>query len=365
MSDLSAARRFGHTGRSYWQVLVRAVVAASLVHVAFSGLFFALSAPLMGWANVGSIVLYVAAYGLLRKRHNRPALALIWVELLAHALVATRVLGWESGFHYYVLLMMPMVFMSPVRRKHTKAVLGLALAAFYLGLDLMAHHHAPLAVLTPGALDGVRVFNIIATLVLLAHLANYYLRAVMRAETRLHDLATTDPLTGLANRRRALDVASLHLARRRSDGAPMSLILGDVDHFKSVNDWHGHEVGDHVLVAVAKAMQTATREVDTVCRWGGEEFLIVLPDTDTPEALQVAERVRQAVQHAQLAQADQALSVTITLGVSTLQALEPLSAAIARADAAMYRGKIAGRNRCVGEDASAAVAPKREPAPAH
>ncbi|MBL0729305.1 GGDEF domain-containing protein [Piscinibacter sp. HJYY11] len=365
MSDLSAARRSGHTGRSYWQALVQAVVAASLVHVAFCALFFALSAPLMGWANVGSIVLYGAAYALLRKRYNRPALALIWVELLTHALVATRVLGWESGFHYYVLLMMPMVFMSPVRGEHTKVVLGLLLAVFYLGLDWMSHHRAPLAVLTPGALDGVRAFNIVATLVLLAHLANYYLRAVMRAEMRLHDLATTDPLTGLANRRRALDVAGLHLARRRSDGAPMSVILGDVDHFKSVNDWHGHEVGDQVLIAVAKAMQSATRDGDTVCRWGGEEFLIVLPDTDAAEALRVAERVRHAVQHTHLAQADQALSVTITLGVSTLQALEPLSAGIARADAAMYRGKIAGRNRCEGDAPPAPSLPRREPALAH
>ncbi|MCR5884373.1 GGDEF domain-containing protein [Rhizobacter sp. J219] len=361
----SIARRAGHTGRSYWQVLVRAVVAASLVHTGFALLFFLLSAPLMGWANLGSIALYGVAYGLLRNRHNRLALALIWGELLGHAFVATRVLGWESGFHYYVLLMMPMVFMSPVRHRHTKALLGLTLAAFYIGLDQMAHHLAPLTVLAPGALDAVRILNIVATLALLAHLANFHLKAVMRAENRLQDLAATDPLTGLANRRRALDVANLHLARRRSDGAPMSLIVGDVDHFKSVNDWHGHEVGDQVLIAVAKAMQAATRDVDTVCRWGGEEFLIVLPDTGSAEARRVAERVRLAVQQAQLPQADQAPSVTITLGVSTLQALEPLSAAIARADAAMYRGKIAGRNRCEGDDAPTAAALKRVPALAH
>jgi diguanylate cyclase len=372
MSDSSAARRIGstggagnaaaamisgapsassglHSGRFYWQVLVRAVVAASLVHLAFCGLFFALGAPLMGWANVGSIALYGTAYGLLRQRLNRPAVVLVWVELLGHALIATLVLGWDSGFHYYVLLMMPMVFMSRVRRRYTNAVLGLALAAFYLGLDMLSHHVAPLNGLAPGVLAAVRAFNVLVTLALLAHLATFYLRAVVRAETRLHDLATTDPLTGLANRRRALDVADLHLARRRSDGAPMSLILGDVDHFKSVNDRHGHEVGDQVLIAVAGAMQAATREADTVCRWGGEEFLIVLPDTGPAEALQVAERVREAVQRAQVRQGGELLAVTITLGVSTLRPMEPLSHAIARADTALYRGKAEGRNRCVGD----------------
>lgn len=360
MPDSSAARRTGHTGRSYWQVLVRAVVAASLVHVTFAGLFFALSAPLMGWVNVASVAMYGGAYALLRHRWNRAALVLVWAELLVHALVATRALGWESGFHYYVLLMMPMVFMSPVRRARTKVLLGVALAAFYLGLDLLAHHQAPLVVLTPGALDAVRTVNIVATLALLAHLANFYLRAVMGAETRLHDLATTDPLTGLANRRRALDVADLHLARRRRDGAPMSLILGDVDHFKSVNDRHGHEVGDQVLIAVAQAMQVATREADTVCRWGGEEFLILLPDTGPAEALQVAERVRAAVQRAQVPHGGERLGVTITLGVSTLHTLEPLSQAIARADAAMYRGKVEGRNRCVGDGTGDTPATQRE-----
>jgi diguanylate cyclase len=360
MSHSPAARRSGHAGRSYWQVLVRAVVAASVVHVVFCGLFFALGAPLMVWANIGSIVLYAAAYVLLRRRVNRAGMVLVWTELLSHALVATRVLGWDSGFHYYVLLMMPMVFMSPVRRQHTKAVLGVALAAFYLGLDLLSHHYPPLNHLTPEALAAVRAFNVIATLVLLAHLANFYLRAVMRAETRLHDLATTDPLTGLANRRRALDVANLHLARRRSDGAPMSLILGDVDHFKLVNDRHGHEVGDHVLIAVAQAMQGATRDADTVCRWGGEEFLIVLPDTGPTEAMQVAERVRDAVQRTQATQGGQRLGVTITLGVSTLHPMEPLSEAIARADDAMYRGKIDGRNRCVADGTDEAQAAQGE-----
>ena len=360
MPDSSAARRAGHSGRSYWQVLVRAVVAASLVHTAFAGLFFALSAPLMGWVNVGSVALYGVAYALLRRRQNRAALVLVWAELLLHALVATRALGWESGFHYYVLLMMPMVFMSPVRRARTKVLLGAALAIFYLGLDLLAHHHTPLVVLTAGALDGVRSLNIIATLALLAHLANFYRRAVMRAETRLHDLATTDPLTGLANRRRALDVANLHLARRRRDGAPMSLILGDVDHFKSVNDRHGHEVGDQVLIAVAQAMQAATREADTVCRWGGEEFLVVLPDTGPAEAMQVAERVREAVQRAQVPHGDARLGVTITLGVSTLHTMESLSQAIARADGALYRGKVEGRNRCVGDGSDEVPAPQRE-----
>lgn len=368
MPDLFPAQPAGSTGgagavapparhgrRSYWYVLLRAVKAAAVVHLAFSIVFFALHAPLMGWANLGSIALYGLAYMLLKRRLNRAATVLVWAEILLHALVSTRVLGWESGFHYYVLLMVPMVFVSPSRTLHVKIALGVALAVFYAGLDYLGHHHTPLSRISPAALAAVRYFNIATALSLLAYLAHYYLGAVLSAERRLQALATTDALTDLANRRRALDVAAQQLGRRRRDGTPLSFILGDVDHFKSINDRFGHEVGDRVLVDVAQALRRATREYDTVCRWGGEEFLVLLPETALSAALQVAERARDAVQQARVSHQGHALAVTITLGVSTLRDGESLEEAIARADAAMYRGKVGGRNRCVGEEAGQPV----------
>jgi diguanylate cyclase len=260
------------------------------------------------------------------------------------------VLGWESGFHYYVLLMVPMVFVSPSRTLHVKMALGVALALFYAGIDYLGHHHAALTPISPAGMAAVRYFNIATSLALLAYLAHFYLGAVLSAERRLQTLATTDALTDLANRRRALDVAAQQLGRRRRDGTPLSLILGDVDHFKSINDRFGHDVGDRVLVEVAQALRRATREYDTVCRWGGEEFLVVLPETALSAALQVAERAREAVQQARVSHNGHVLVATITLGVSTLRDGESLEDAIARADAAMYRGKVGGRNRCVGED---------------
>jgi diguanylate cyclase (GGDEF)-like protein len=345
-----------HTGRSYWQALTRAAEAAAAVHVAFSVLFFALGAPVLGAANVGSVVVYALIRSLLLRRRNRTALVLLWLELLLHALVATRVLGWDSGFHYYLLLMMPLVFVSPTRTLRSKLLLGSALAAFYIGLDAYAHQRAPLSEIAPGALHALRYFNIATTMALLAYLAHAYFGAVMRAERRLHDLATTDALTGLANRRRMLQAADQHLGRRRSDGTPLSFILGDVDHFKSVNDRHGHDVGDRVLVKVARAMKQATREADLVGRWGGEEFLIVLPETGLDEALHVAERVREAVRQGAAGHDGQDLHVTITLGVSSLREGESLASAISRADAAMYRGKLGGRNRSVAEEADVPAA---------
>jgi len=339
----------GHTGRSYWQALTRAALAAALVHLVFSGVFLVLDAPLLVWANVGSIAIYGWIHQLLQHRRNRHAVVLLWAEILLHALVATVVVGWDSGFHYYVLVMMPLVFVSPGRTLRVKLLLGVALAGFYIGLDAYSRVHSPLSPVTASALHLVRYFNMAATLALLAYLAHYYFGAVLRAERRLHDLATTDALTGLANRRRVMQVASQQLGRRRRDGTPLSFVLGDVDHFKAVNDRHGHSTGDRVLVKVAGAMKAATREADTVSRWGGEEFLVVLPETDLYTALMVAERVRESVRQITVMRGNQPVNVTITLGVSSLRDGESLDEAIARADAAMYQGKIDGRNRSVAE----------------
>jgi diguanylate cyclase len=339
-----------HSGRSYWQALARAALTASVVHLAFSAVFFALNAPVMAWANLLSIAVYGLAHRLLARRRNFWAVLLMWIEVVLHALVATAVVGWDSGFHYYMLVMMPLVFVSPGRLLHRKIVLGLLVSGFYIGLDAFARRHAPMNPISPLVLDAVRYFNILSTFALLAYLAHYYFGAVVRAERHLHDLATTDVLTGLANRRRLLQVATQQLGRRHRDGTPLCFMLGDVDHFKQVNDRLGHDVGDRALVKVARAIQAATRERDTVGRWGGEEFLVVLPDTDLAAALRVAERVREAVQ--QLSLASVASSLSMTLGVSSLRDGESLEDAIARADAAMYRGKLDGRNRCVSEDSA-------------
>jgi len=170
--------------------------------------------------------------------------------------------------------------------------------------------------------------------------------ALRRYQERLEELATTDKLTGLLNRQ-SLD-ALLHQAitRARRSGTPLALLLADVDHFKAVNDEHGHLVGDEVLRRVAQTLREQLRESDTVCRWGGEEFLIIVQDCDASAALALAEKLRVAVADGMPA-AGQALSrVTVSLGVAELKPKESEDALVGRADAAMYAAKDAGRN-CV------------------
>jgi len=161
-------------------------------------------------------------------------------------------------------------------------------------------------------------------------------------ERRLENLAMTDPLTGLANRRAletALESAVSRAKRHRFD---LSVIFLDVDHFKQFNDRFGHKVGDEVLRVVARVLLSTVRAEDVAGRYGGEEFLVVLPDIDLAGSVTVAERIRTAVRALNLPLPP----VTISLGVATLEAQSSsVAALVAKADRALYVSKRSGRDR--------------------
>ena len=162
----------------------------------------------------------------------------------------------------------------------------------------------------------------------------------------VQDLALTDPLTGLPNRRSLFELGKIEFARSHRTKRPFCCMLLDVDHFKQINDTYGHQVGDQVLREFSQCSKRSIREVDLIGRYGGEELLIFLPETDRDTALHIAERLRAAVENMVIKISDQVLHVTVSIGISirdhnTLE-LETL---IARADQAMYIAKHRGRNR--------------------
>lgn len=161
---------------------------------------------------------------------------------------------------------------------------------------------------------------------------------------KLHRLATTDELTGLANRRQTLAQVNEQWARAVRHNRALSCLMVDVDHFKSVNDTHGHEVGDAALRHVAALLRDATRTGDTVGRFGGEEFLVIAPETDLNGARQLAERIRERISATPLPAPT--LHITVSIGVAALEPrLNDPHQMLAAADAALYAAKAAGRNR--------------------
>ena len=163
---------------------------------------------------------------------------------------------------------------------------------------------------------------------------------------RIRHLSDTDALTGIANRLRLQHVLTSEAQRHRRSGHPYSVVLLDVDHFKSVNDRHGHAAGDQALQAVAQVLKRTARESDTVGRLGGEEFCVVLPETAAAGACTLAERARAALQDETMVFERARMRLTASFGVATSDAsVEGWADLLKRADAALYRAKSAGRNR--------------------
>ena len=158
----------------------------------------------------------------------------------------------------------------------------------------------------------------------------------------------TDSLTGLLNRRGFLEAGDGALVRARRSGKPICVVISDIDHFKVVNDAYGHAAGDAALKALATALRASVRAQDTVGRWGGEEFIFLLPDTGREGSLHLAEQIRHAIEALPIAHDGAPIHLTLSLGVAEHVPGKNFEETIAVADAALYRAKEQGRNRVVG-----------------
>jgi diguanylate cyclase (GGDEF)-like protein len=187
----------------------------------------------------------------------------------------------------------------------------------------------------------VLTFGVVSSL----YVSVFALRRWGEASKRLRQ-ANVDHLTRLFNRNRGSEILEYELARSKRYQRPLSVIMLDIDSFKNINDTYGHLAGDHILKEVARIGRETVRSVDDLIRWGGEEFIVLLPDTELKEALQVAERLREAIAVTPIKIPNAELNITASFGVAGKDENTPnLETLLARADQAMYIAKYMGRNR--------------------
>ncbi len=182
---------------------------------------------------------------------------------------------------------------------------------------------------------------------LVAEELNKMIGTIRESEDRLIELAQRDRLTGLLNRASWEDVVGEALQRMHRTQESFALVAADIDHFKQVNDTHGHDAGDDVLRRVALAMTDSVRIIDKVFRLGGEEFCIIMPATDAAGARVTAERIRQAVAGTEMRAGDQGFHVTISLGIAVAGPAADAKMLSKQADIALYKAKVSGRNAVV------------------
>jgi diguanylate cyclase (GGDEF)-like protein len=187
-------------------------------------------------------------------------------------------------------------------------------------------------------------------------------KALVKTNKELHKLSITDGLTGLLNRKHILELLDREISRSRRYGHPVSVLMLDIDHFKNVNDTYGHQTGDAVMRRLADCLCETVRENDLVGRYGGEEFLILLPDSNARNSAQTAQRIRKMVQDLEIETSNENVSVTVSIGVSSYpQYGQDANAVICAADAALYQAKSSGRNQVVLSETNAC----RQPAVVH
>ena len=344
--------------RIFIRVLPWICAIGGITHLVFLGLFLWARVLPLALVNVASVLVYLTCFVLARREKTEVVTLAVAAEIVVHAVVATVVLGWASGFGAYIVLALPVLVVSGVRSRIAKVMGLLFLAALYLGLDWAFRRRTPSVEVAPVVVLSLHYFNAIAVMAILSFLAGLYAYVINETQGALRELASSDSLTGLRNRRAMEDL--IRYAELRLQRAPgsLSFIMCDLDRFKAINDAFGHAAGDAVLLAVSRTLAGCIRNADALSRWGGEEFLVMLADTDHGAALRVAERMRSEVeQQTVVTDSGRDVHVTMSVGVATVQSQERAERAIARADAALYHGKSYGGNRVVSATEEALAQP--------
>lgn len=325
-------------------VIRYAGLAGLIAHSVFIPLFLLLNVPLLAIFNLFS----VAAWALARARNEQGqhafAIQLLTAEVILHALVATVLLGWDSGFPHYLVTLITFTMFNYRQRNRFVALQAVLIVLIYAGLFSWTHQGG-LVPLPEQWLAWLQFGNILVSFLTLALISYYFREASILSERTMEELAHTDQLTRLPNRHRLWQRLEGEQLRSQHAGRPFVLVMADIDHFKSINDRHGHAAGDRVLRHVSEVLTACLREQDTVGRWGGEEFLLVLPQMHLPEGLRAAERMREAIAKSTLLLDGKGLSVTASFGVGVSAPGQDLDQLLRLADAALYRAKAAGRNR--------------------
>jgi diguanylate cyclase (GGDEF)-like protein len=345
MKNLSASDRaqlLREATAQFWQHIVPVVKIAFAIHVVLFVLFAVLQQPLLAVGNALSILAYVVCLKAIRAGRFSLAGMLMSIEIILHALLATWVLGWESNFYFYLYCLVPIIAFSFQQERLRRALLNLTIISVAVGIYAFRGQMGVDSGVAAPLLEVFGVINVLTATALLLHGTALSVRCTHSMQLGLFHTANRDSLTNLYTRRRVM--RGVHQLKSTSNSA---IILLDVDHFKQINDRLGHDRGDLILQRVAEAISSNVRATDVASRWGGEEFLVLMPETPGHDAEVVAERILLRIREwaGQIEQTP--LDVTATLAVSEIRHDESFESALTRADQALYKGKQQGRDQVV------------------
>ena len=333
----------------YWNIGFYALIVAGLTHVLFFFLFCFLEIPQLILLNIVSITIYLyCIFGLSLKtldtKDDSQIGWFVFVELIGHSIIATYYLGLESGFQYYMYTIIFIPFFIWTYTTFVRLLRIIVVITVALGLEYWGYNHPAVLMLSNEYIMFLHYMNLFLLLIIMAFISYFYSIYANLYQNLLFKQSNVDPLTNLYNRRYVHEIAENDAMSFQKNDSHFGLLLIDIDYFKKINDLYGHKCGDRVLIELSHILNQNVRQTTIVSRWGGEEFLIVLEDTNKDELIHLGERLRSVVEKTVLIEEKQ-IQITVTIGGAVAYQDESIDEVLSRADKALYHGKENGRNQ--------------------
>ncbi len=332
------------------------IIAFASVHIVNALLFFFAGSMKMLAANVVmSVLLLTHCLNMIKKEHLFSAMIFTMAEIMLISTVSNVILGYDSGFQMYLIACVTASFYFPFVIKNEKrntlsltlSILALCMYILNYAIHLMIKPIDPVSDTWTKILFVVNVIFVFMIMTVFSYLFVWELLSKQKIlalqNEQLNELANKDPLTHLLNRRcmnLKLDTA---LSELKKSGKRFTLVLGDIDDFKKVNDTYGHDAGDAVLVAVADTIMSNVGTGDFVCRWGGEEILILVHEP-MEAAYSITEKIRKRIDENPVTHEGSEIHVSMTFGISESIPGYRIEHLIQQADDRLYCGKKSGKN---------------------
>ena len=329
-------------------------VISILSYLIFTGVFALTPLLELSIFSAVCLIVWLVIHLVIRKGYRRAAFAVGIFITTVFSLLLVISLGWASGFFFGILVVIPLIFINARLPKLVKSLIGVILGAIVIMVYYFSLRYLPFWTINPQFLELLYVTNLVISILVLSFFGYFFElststaeASLVKANQKLMNLATTDPVTNLLNRRNMMVRIEQEKDRLDRGGKPFSLVMVDIDNFKQINDEYGHDGGDFVLVMLAQMVSVSLRKQDQVARWGGDEFLIFLPETNLDGGRIVAEKIRSRILRSPFVYREMDIPVTLTFGVGNCDEHIGIGSCIRKADQALYQGKQAGKNRVV------------------
>ncbi|MCR4792073.1 MAG: GGDEF domain-containing protein [Lachnospiraceae bacterium] len=349
----------GSYGVNHQEILEILAVFIIGVHVFMMFMYHIMGVWELSLYNVIATAYYSYCYSVVREGRVSRGYLLTFLEIIFQMVLTTIVIGWEAGFYTYVIAIIPLYYyismfvMKNGDRIFRPMVWSLLTFITILAAYTIGQIFEPMEQLSLVQGSFAFVFNLLLSVQLIIWMSHFFVLGYKKSLDTLADQnanldleASIDPLTKLYNRRTMETALDAALAEAKKSGALFSLVMADIDFFKKINDTYGHDCGDVALVGVSEILKACVRDGDTVCRWGGEEFLLLVKGNRSV-ATTVAERIRSRIENNIVEYEGNQIRFTMTLGVSTYAPGYSLEKLVTQADENLYFGKEHGRNQVV------------------